>query len=209
VICGCFLALLDSVDERDGIASWDQPVLGFALNHRTAPLTVVFQAITSLGAGVGLFAVALLVSGYAMWRLRSAWPGLFVLATVAGTELVSATCKGIVQRSRPPMQDWLTQATGYAYPSGHTLLSVCTYGVLAFLGCCLTRALWARIVVIAVASAMVLGIAASRIYLGVHWLTDVLGGILAGFAVLTVAIVAVSILHPKTSPSRGSIPKRG
>jgi undecaprenyl-diphosphatase len=206
---GCFLAVLDAVSEREGIANWDQPVLSFALSHRNGPLTVVFRTVTGLGAGVGLFVVALLVTAYAMWRLRSAWPGLLVVATVAGTELVSLTSKALIQRSRPPMQDWLTQATGYAYPSGHTLHSVCTYGVLAFIGCCLTRTLWARTAVIVAATVMILTIALSRIYLGVHWLTDVLGGVFAGLALLTVAIVVVGIAHPKTSPSRRSIPKRG
>ncbi|GAA1716483.1 hypothetical protein GCM10009765_76480 [Fodinicola feengrottensis] len=191
VFAGGFAAVLHSIRQASGIADWDRPVLGYALGHRTGPLTSVFELATSLGAGVGLYVVALVVTALASWRLRSLWPVALVAATLTGAEISSNMAKLLIHRARPPELDWLTQVTGYAYPSGHTLLSVATYGVLAYLGCLMVRARWARIAVVAAAAALVLMIATSRLYLGVHWLTDVLGGFLFGAAWLTVILAVV------------------
>lgn len=195
VLAGGFLTLLNAVLERDGIASWDHPVLGLAIQSRTGPLNGFFETITQLGAGPGLVAVSLAVAALAMWRLRSIWPGVLVLVTLVGAELVSTTAKVLIQRARPPHGYWLANASGYAYPSGHTLLSVSTYGVLAFVGWCLVRSLWARLTVALAAAAMVAAIGVSRIYLGVHWLTDVLGGLLVGLGWLTLVMIATGIGH--------------
>ncbi|WP_163513375.1 phosphatase PAP2 family protein [Fodinicola acaciae] len=198
-----FLALLDAVNERDGIAGWDQPVLAFAVHHRAAPLTGFFATVTALGAGPGLVVVALAVAALGMWRLRSIWPGVLVLVTLVGAELVSTTAKVLVHRARPPHGFWLSNAGGYSYPSGHALLSASTYSVLAFVGCCLVRALWARLTVALAAGAMVVAVSVSRVYLGVHWLTDVLAGTMVGLGWLTLVLVGAGVAsHP---PFRRSV----
>jgi undecaprenyl-diphosphatase len=188
-----FLAVLDSVSEHDGLASWDQPVLLFAIAHRTAALTVFFTAVTNIGSGIGLFAVAALVCALVCWRRRSGWPALLILVTILGSVAFNNGVKDLVHRTRPSTIYWLAQPGGYAYPSGHAMNSAAAYGILAFLAFQAVRALWARIAVVTTSTVLVLAIGASRIYLGVHWFTDVVGGFLAGIGWMALVIVAVGL----------------
>jgi undecaprenyl-diphosphatase len=191
-----FGLVLDSVGEHDDLAGWDQPVLAFAVAHRTAALTIFFSAITSIGSGVGLFLVAATVTALVVWRRRSAWPAILVLVTVVGSALINNAVKDVVRRDRPPAVYWLAHPGGFAYPSGHSMNALTAYAVLAFLGCQAVRSFRVRALIGTVAVGLVLAIGASRIYLGVHWFTDVIGGFLAGL-VWTALVLAVTTLLRK------------
>lgn len=193
-----FLLLMDNAQERDDLAAWDWPLLSAILPHRDGLLTTFFVAVTNIGSGVGLFVVAALVSGFVAVRRRSAWPMVITAATILGSVAVNNAVKVVVHRPRPAAQYWLAHPSGYAFPSGHSMNSAAAYGILAFLVCQLTRVAWKRVLVAVAAAALVAAIGFSRIYLGVHWFTDVVAGLTAGVGWLLL-VLAVARLWPTTA----------
>jgi undecaprenyl-diphosphatase len=117
--------------------------------------------------------------------------------------MAHAVVSDLVHRTRPAATDWLAPAGGWAYPSGHTTQAVATWGVLALL-LAVHAGPRRRALLGLGATSLALLVGASRIYLGVHWPTDVLGGatmsaaVLAGWAILRRSVFASPTL-PLTS----------
>lgn len=154
-----------------------------------APLASL-QALTELGATPSIVAVtvAILVALSALGRW---WLGLAGTIAVACVAAANALTKGVVQRARPDLLPPLVSATGYSFPSGHAAFSMVAYGIVAVLIARSALPAWLRGLIVALVAALVAAIGLSRIYLGVHYPSDVLGGWLAGglivflFATLT------------------------
>ncbi|HEX2383659.1 MAG TPA: phosphatase PAP2 family protein [Acidimicrobiales bacterium] len=130
-------------------------------------------------------------SVYAFWRGRRRL-AIYLVVTVVGGSLVDTAVKVLVNRPRPVVDHPLDTAFGTSFPSGHSMASTLTYGalVLAFLPVLSRRARrWA----VAGAVVMVLAIGCSRLLLGMHFLTDVLGGYVLGFAWLIGATAVFEI----------------
>jgi membrane-associated phospholipid phosphatase len=175
--------------------TFDRAVQTWALEHRSRALTGVAVAITDTGVGVVAYALAV-AAGLLIARTRGwepTWAG--PVAAVIGLAGVQLIRNGLVQgiaRPRPAMADWATTASGPSFPSGHTTTSGTVAALLCLgLGRASQRAL-------AVAWAVTVGM--TRVYLGVHWPTDVLGGWLL---VIALALTAATVL----SVSTGSTPE--
>ncbi|GAA4118257.1 hypothetical protein GCM10022415_16920 [Knoellia locipacati] len=185
------LVLLDGVLERGDLSSHDAAVTSAVVDGRTKPATVVAEGLSFLGGevSIGLLTVALLawiVVRYRDWRAASIAAGAMGLAGV----LTLAT-KHLVLRARPPVVDVVGPWDhSYSFPSGHTLLSTVFCGLVA--GLVVLRARRARVRVAAPCCALVLsaGVGGSRLYLGYHWLTDVLAGWSLAVVVLALALAA-------------------
>jgi undecaprenyl-diphosphatase len=154
--------------------------------HASAPLTEAMWGITMLGSTAVLAPVGLLV--FAVWlrrgRRRAAY--LFAIA-MAGAIMLDITLKEVFRRPRPSAAFFgFALPSTYSFPSGHALVSLCFYGALVALGVRGHRvAAWLG------ALALVALIGFSRIYLGVHYPTDVIGGYAAACAwLLTVRSAA-------------------
>ncbi|MFD5714618.1 hypothetical protein OQI_26955 [Streptomyces pharetrae CZA14] len=131
-----------------------------------------------------------------VWRARARWTALWLVVTVAlGTALQQAM-KAAVGRDRPVWPDPVDSAHYAAFPSGHAMTATLVCGLLLWLlhrgGA--GRALWRTAVTVAVVS--VVGVGLTRVWLGVHWPTDVLGGWLLGAAVAALAVAAHQRLRP-------------
>jgi undecaprenyl-diphosphatase len=135
--------------------------------------------------------VALIVAVFFAWR-RHRWGPLVLLTAAIGGAAASYTLiKAAVGRPRPPPAIWIGHFAGAAFPSGHATQSVACYATLAVIlgtgrSARAKAALWGAAMLIA------LIVGASRIYLGAHWLTDVLGGYALG-ALLVAVIVIVAL----------------
>ena len=144
-------------------------------------LTFAMQAVTQLGST--WFVVA--VGGLLVWRLaalgqsRSVW--LFV-TIVAGGEICDQLLKLLFQRPRPEAFFGLPEPSSYSFPSGHSVASCCFYGALATLLAARVRTPLAKGSVWLATALIVVLVGLSRVYLGVHHATDVIGGYLAGIA---------------------------
>ena len=151
-------------------------VVRTAIHHYASPaMTRVMFAITFMG-NPGLALVAILAVGiflYVRWYRATTW----LLITLAGATILDLSLKLAFHRARPTPYFGALPRT-YSFPSGHALYSLCFYGVLAGLLVHRTRSLVLRIVIWTVAALLVLAIGISRICLGVHYPTDVLGGYL-------------------------------
>ena len=157
--------------------------------HVVPALTALFLALTILGSGLPT-ALLTLGFGWALARRRLPLLGAGLALTVTGAWWLETMTKLIVQRSRPELFR-LASASGYSFPSGHALVATCLYGALAFAFWRLARRRWQRIALAVIAVLMPALIGVSRIYLGVHYPTDVLGGWLAGLLWLAAARLAL------------------
>jgi undecaprenyl-diphosphatase len=178
-----FTEVLDDVLEGDGIAEIDHPVTRWLAAHRDLWLTTALRAVTAGGDPGFLAALALPIAVAAGWRCRSWRPVVLAVVAGAGVPLVLFTAKALVGRNRPPLPLALVDADGYSFPSGHATGTAAITVISAWM---LTRWLipwWSgRVTVWAVAIGSAFLIGFSRVYLGVHYLSDVLSGWLLGMA---------------------------
>jgi undecaprenyl-diphosphatase len=115
---------------------------------------------------------------------------VLVVVVMAGAWVLSGTIKALVDRHRPIVPTPVDHVGGGSFPSGHALTSFTALGLLVLLTWPLTSRWW-RALVVTVAALVVLGIGFSRLILGVHYLTDVLGGWLIGLLLLIAATQAI------------------
>ena len=183
--------IYDAVAEEDGVSSLDQPTLDHVIAMRTPLANQVLTVFTHLGGLLGMTLIASTVTLLLVWRLRSLTPLILMTIAVAGSLTFTTVGKAIVGRARPPLSDAVPPYEhAFSFPSGHTLNSTVIAGMVAYL---VARRLTSRIgialcVVLAVAWAGAMGF--SRIFLGHHWLTDVIFAWLLGMAWLAVLITA-------------------
>ena len=150
--------------------------------------------ITHWNGIVGASIMGVLLALWFRYRKAHYWM-VVTLVAVPGGMLLNVALKHIFRRARPSLEDPLLTLSTYSFPSGHTAAATVFYGLLA---CYLVRRVqtWpARLAVIAGCVLMVMLVALSRMYLGVHYLSDVLAANAEGAAWLAVCITAVSTLH--------------
>jgi membrane-associated phospholipid phosphatase len=140
----------------------------------------VLEAVSALGWPPVLWAVALVSVGWA-WLRGARRLAVFLVATTAGAAVLSTVLKVLVDRPRPDVDHPVIEAFGGSFPSGHALGSTVVYGavVLAFLP--LVPRAW-RHTVVALTAVAVVAVGASRLLLGVHFLSDVVAGHVLGVA---------------------------
>jgi undecaprenyl-diphosphatase len=188
--------------------SYDPAVTGFAVSHRFGALTEVMRAITWLGSPAILVPLIVAIGATFLIRRRDARPGIALFAAFVGAMLLSDLGKAVVDRARPPHRLSLVSAGGTAFPSGHATQAMAVYAmvaILASLGATRRRQLlaWSG------AGAVVLLVGVSRIYLGVHWLSDVVAGYaLGGLWVSILAAAAVLWTTRSRRPARSPIGSR-
>lgn len=169
------LLLFDDESDGDGLTGLDEPALEFAVGLRTPALDRAIEFYSYLGGPVvAIVATAAAVIGLSvLWRTRT--PFLLMLVAGAGSLAMSMTSKAYADRPRPPEELLVgSLEPSWSFPSGHALNATIIAGVLAYLFIVRTRS--PRVAVIAVSLAVIHTIAMglSRVYLGQHWLTDVL-----------------------------------
>ncbi|MBO6503629.1 MAG: phosphatase PAP2 family protein [Kordiimonadaceae bacterium] len=146
-------------------------------------LTTLISNLTHLGDSITLAIVALFTVGVLIWkkeRLAARW---FLMAA-AGSFLITAVSKWAFGRDRPEVVEQFASATSASFPSGHTLRSAVVYALLAFI-VTRTASQRANMVIYCAAAAIIIANGLSRVYLGVHWPTDVIGAwLIAGFWLL-------------------------
>lgn len=175
-------------DGVPGVEAVDHPVLQLAVEHRTTEVTATAQVVSDVAGTVGMTLLAA-TTAVVLALVRRRWTPLgLVVTTMLGSLVLTVVGKVVVGRSRPPLVDAVPPfEQSPSFPSGHTLNATAFAGVVA---CVLLRQLaarWKRVLVVVAAVAFALLVGASRIYLGHHWLSDVLVAYLLG--ALWVAVV--------------------
>jgi len=195
VLCGLFTLgaaqVYDEVTDVDGLATLDQPVLDGAMAARTPTLTAVVQAYTNLGGGIGMPLLATTVLGLLAWRARTWEPVLLGLATGAGSLAMTILGKAAIGRSRPPLADAVPPfETSFSFPSGHSLNAAALSGIVVYVLVRRQASTWARVLTVVLGATFAAVMGLTRVYLGHHWLTDVVVAWLLALAWLTVVVTA-------------------
>jgi undecaprenyl-diphosphatase len=160
---------------------------------RQPALTMLLGAATLVGGTAGLVALVAVVAAVLLLR-RSRASAAFLVAIAGAGALLNVVLKLIFARARPDLASAIAVAQGYSFPSGHAMGSFITFGALAYL---LLRQAWpwaARSAGLALAMTAVLLVGLSRVYLGVHWASDIAGGWSAGAAWLVSGVTAFEML---------------
>jgi membrane-associated phospholipid phosphatase len=183
-----FMYLADEIGEQARLTQVDLAVAQFFHNHGTPWAVRLFEAITFFGnpstLGVIGLVTALVLAFHRRWSLLLGW----AFALIGAGEL-NVILKGIFRRLRPQLPDpWVTPS-GWSFPSGHAMGSFVTYGFLAYLLTRVPRADFPWRTAVAVLAVLVLLIGFSRIYLGAHYLSDVIGGYAVAAVWLTFCIL--------------------
>lgn len=182
IVAGCAIGvgeLLGLAERPDGSTGVDRSITSWLVAHRADGLTAVARAVTELGSTkvlgplVGVVAIALIARGRPL-------PAALLIVAWAGSIGLYDLIKAVVARPRPPDSIALTTAQNTSFPSGHATQSLATWATLA----AICAALWprSRVPVTIAVACLVAAIGWSRVYLGVHWATDVVCGWAIGAA---------------------------
>lgn len=191
LLTAVFTELLDDVLEGQVITYVDQPVSQWLAAHRDLWLTATLKVLTHLGDAASLAVIVVAASSWAGWRIRSWLPAVLGLSGLVGIGVVLVVAKVVVGRTRPPSWIAVIVEDGFSFPSGHATGSFGVAVLVSWMvGHWLLRAWTARVAVWAVALAVAGVIGFSRIYLGVHYVSDVVAGAFLGGA-WAVAVVVV------------------
>ncbi len=161
------------------LSIFDTPVQAAIISLRSNWLTKFFLTITKLGDAKGVITVlllAILILLFIKKRLET----VVIMLSVIGGHLLIESLKLLFQRPRPAIT-WLTFASGYSFPSGHSLITVAFYGLIALLLFKHLKPSYLKKILIILFLLIPFIVGISRIYLGVHYPTDVLAGWFSGF----------------------------
>jgi membrane-associated phospholipid phosphatase len=185
----------DMVSSETGLYRYDASAAAWGAEHATPTSTWLLGLVTWLGATNVVVAVTVGLGALEWLRRRRLAVLAFMVTVVVGQNVIANTVKALVERERPPVPH-LAASSGFSFPSGHAAAAAATWAaVVLVLG--RGRPLRVKAWLAAGAAVMAVAVAASRVLLGVHWLTDVIGGAALGFGWFMVCSVAFggALLH--------------
>ena len=176
------------VRTRSGLTGIDARVAAWAFRHASPMSTHVLDVVTQFGSISTVIALCVVLAVAETIRERTVWVVVFLLAVVGGEELLTTTVKDLVDRLRPTFNP-AAATLGPSFPSGHSATAAAFYATAALL---LGR--WrgrpVRAVLAGLAAGIAVAVAASRVLLDVHWLSDVIAGLALGWAWFAVCGIA-------------------
>ena len=178
-VCLVLFVLLTIATFTGIIRPIDEGMQSFILRIRNNHLTDIFTIITNLGGAYALLAITTLL----VLIKKNKKTSLFIAINLIIVFVTSQIFKFIFRRSRPA-EIFLVSATGYSYPSGHMMVSCAFYLYILYLIWITIKDKVLKIILLIMTIVLILSIGFSRIYLGVHYLSDILGGLLLAIAYL-------------------------
>jgi membrane-associated phospholipid phosphatase len=167
---------------REGYTQqFDTAVLHWLGAHHTPMLTTIMTEVTPLGTGIVVLVVVGVTSAF-LWHTEHKHSARMLLAATAGNILLNNGLKLLFDRERPAVFEWGTHAASSSFPSGHAMSATVVFGTVAYLLARLQKHVWSRAITLLLAVVMIALICLTRLYLGVHYPSDVLGGIVVGLA---------------------------
>lgn len=181
-LAGAFaFARVAELVHRGSTQAFDDAVLQWVGAHRVPILEQIFVEITALGTAVVVIAVVGIAALF-LSLTHHRWSAVLLLVSTIGGILLNTALKLGFNRPRPQLIEWGTHAVTTSFPSGHAMSASIVYGTVAWLAARLAEKRRTQILVLVVALVLIILISASRVYLGVHYPSDVLAGTLVGLA---------------------------
>lgn len=193
-----FVGIVNELAEREDLYNLDRQIRDLfegLLSPEVARLAVYF---TNTGGFIGTLVLVAVVALVMLWQRRW-WTALELSLTTGLGALLVLGLKVFFARTRP--EGGFITETGYSYPSGHAFMAVVFYGYLAYLVWRSAKLMLWRILALTGALVMIVLLGMSRLYLGVHWLTDVLGGYASGLAWLAASLLVLSWVEHRRAGS--------
>lgn len=183
-----FIGILENVFVKESL-QMDKTVYEYVvLNLRNQPLTVIMRAITNFGEPYFLIAITLL----SIICIKDKKVGLWIALNLIISAGLNVLLKNLIQRPRPEGYR-LIQENGYSFPSGHSMVSMAFYGLMVYLIWKKVKNPKERYILCTICAILPILIGFSRIYLGVHYASDVLAGLLLS---LSYIIIFTTIIKP-------------
>ncbi|MBT2502060.1 phosphatase PAP2 family protein [Curtobacterium sp. ISL-83] len=207
-------AVYDAVRESDDVAVLDRPVLDWMMSIRSPVADQLVTWWTDVAGTIGMPIVALgFLVGFTIQRRR--WtPFVLLVSASAGSLFMTIAGKDLIGRARPPLHDAVPPYEhSPSFPSGHTLNATVIVGTIVYLLILRQTRVVTRVWTIVVGTLFVLSVGFSRVFLGHHWLTDVLAALALGLAWLSLVITAHRLYltaithHAHGSPAAPALPR--
>ena len=189
IVCILFIGFFTFIARSirlETISSFDEPIIDFVQGVEAPWLTTVMRMFTDIGSTTAVLVLGVVALGILLMKEYRSQAILFVIA-LAGTGILNQTLKLIFKRERPDLNR-LIDIGGYSFPSGHTMIAFSLYTILTYIIWRNLKSSWSRIGIAVLAVFMIIMIAVSRIYLGVHFPSDIVGGFLASSVFLFLII---------------------
>jgi len=193
VAASVFGVIAEDVVMREPLTILDARFSAWLHVHASGSRTRAMWLITNIHSPLGVTVMTLAVSAYLWTKRLRIWVLTLTLAVFGGM-LLNFLLKHVFVRQRPHFDDPLLTLTTYSFPSGHTLMATVFYGTLSVLVVSRSVNWRSRVLAIALAGFMILLVGFSRIYLGAHYLSDVLAAIAEGLAWLAFCLLAIEEL---------------
>jgi len=171
---------------KNELAIFDSSIYTFVASFITEDMTDLMKFLTSLGSGPVLAFITVIVIIAVRKNKKYAFYGWMIGTNLLASSILDVFFKTIFHRKRPDILR-LIDITGFSFPSGHSMIGLCFYGFIAYILWVNMKSRW-RYPLVFLSVALIISIGISRIYLGVHYASDVLGGYSAGLAWLAVFI---------------------
>ena len=186
----------DNVVDDAGLANLDKPTLGMMEQFRSPGLDAFVTGFTNIGGGIGMPILASILTAWLIWASRTWRPLILIGGAAAVSVTATSVGKKLIGRARPDHADAVPPyESSPSFPSGHTLNTTVVIGLVVYLACLqITRTL-ARVGLIAAGAAFIFAMGMSRVYLGHHWMTDVIIGWVLGLAWVGIVILAHRLFH--------------
>jgi undecaprenyl-diphosphatase len=188
-----FIELTEHLKD-DILANYDKQISEYIVSFRTPWLTDYFTFVTHAGDKYGYLAVLVTFAlitylAFKKWRYVLQITGVLLLSAVSNLLL-----KRFINRARPTAEH-LVNVTTLSYPSGHSMSAMAFYGFLMYLIYTFKMNIFLKVSLMITLFLFVLSIGISRIYLGVHFPTDVAGGYIAGLFWVFFCILLINLIH--------------
>lgn len=186
----------DNVVDDAGLANLDKPALAFMEQLRSPGLDSFVTGFTNIGGGIGMPILASILTAWLIWVSRT-WRPLILIGGAAAVSTTATTVgKKLIGRTRPDHADAVPPyETSPSFPSGHTLNSTVVIGLVVYLACLQVHRTIARVGLITAGVLFVFAMGMSRVYLGHHWMTDVIVGWVLGLGWVGIVILAHRLFH--------------
>ncbi len=202
--------IYDNVTDHNGLAGFDRPVLDQMIAWRTPVRNSWVSHFTDLGGTRIMPVIALVAAVLIAWWWRRWTPILLTVIAAGGSLVMTVVGKNVVDRARPAHSLAVPPyESSPSFPSGHSLNAWVVAGLVAYLVACRVGTNLVRIATAVVALSFAVAVGLSRVYLGHHWLTDVLVAWTIGTAWLIVVItghrLALTVVRSRVRPDAGSL----
>lgn len=178
------------------IANFDTSIITYVQGLESPWLTTIMKVFTWSGSSLFIAPLALITFFFLYFVKHHRYQATLFIVVILGTPLINGILKVYFKRDRPEIYR-IMDANGFSFPSGHTMMAFSTYAIIAYIVWRNIQIALTHVLLVLIAAFMIIMIGTSRIYLGVHYPSDVLGGIAASALWVTVAISVYAYFQHK------------